>query len=290
MNSVPKLLLAAQTELGECPVWDPDRNTLFFMDITGKKLHSYDWSTGKDKVIDLPALGGALALMRDGRLIAGLQTGIHIIDPSNGSVEFVTDPEEHKPDHRLNEGKCDPQGRFWVGSISTLGRFPTGCLYRMEHDGSVTEVLSEISVPNTMAWLPGGRHMVFSDSVTKKIWRFSYDAETGSITERETFIDVGHFKGIPDGVAIDADGGLWIAEFGGGAVHHYSAEGTLVTTVALPATQVTSCVFAGPDLRHLVIITTKRLLDDEGRKAQVHAGDLFVIEPGVRGLQPHLFG
>ncbi|MCH4541893.1 MULTISPECIES: SMP-30/gluconolactonase/LRE family protein [Hyphomicrobiales] len=290
MSFDPKLLLAAQTELGECPVWDADRNTLFFMDITGKTLHGFDWSTGEDRVLELPALGGALALMRDGRLIAGLQSGIHIIDPSARSIDFVTDPEPHKPEHRLNEGKCDPQGRFWVGSISTLGRFPTGCLYRLEHDGSVTEVLSEISVPNTLAWLPNGKQMVFADSVTKKVWRFRYDPETGFLSDRETFIDVSHFKGMPDGVAIDAEGGLWIAEFGGGAVHHYSAEGTLVSTVELPATQVTSCVFAGPDLQHLVIITTKRLLDEAGRKEQPHAGDLFVIEPGVRGLQPHLFG
>ncbi|MBY4592596.1 SMP-30/gluconolactonase/LRE family protein [Rhizobium redzepovicii] len=289
MNLEPKLLLAAQTELGECPVWDPDRGVLFFMDITGKKLHAYDWSMGEDRVLELPALGGAMALAQDGRLIAGLQNGIHWIDPESGTVEFIIDPEPDKPDHRLNEGKCDPEGRFWVGSISTLGRFPTGCLYRLEKDGSVSEVLTQISVPNTIAWLPDGRHMVFSDSVTKQVWRFRYDAGTGAIGNREVFIDVRNFTGIPDGVAVDAEGGLWIAEFGGGAVHHFSAEGKRVGKIVLPATQVTSCVFAGPDLRHLVIITTKRLLDEDGRKSQPHSGDLFVVEPGVRGLLPHLF-
>lgn len=289
MNLEPKRLLAAQTELGECPVWDPDRNTLFFMDIVGKTLHAYEWSTGRHRVLALPALGGALALAQDGRLIAGLQSGIHWIDPGSGTVEFVVDPEPDKPDHRLNEGKCDPQGRFWVGSISTLGRFPTGCLYRLEKDGSASEVLSGISVPNTLAWLPDGRHMIFADSVRKEIWRFRYDAETGEIGDREVFIDVGDFTGIPDGVAVDAEGGLWIAEFGGGAVHRFSAEGKRIGKVSLPATQVTSCVFAGPDLRHLVIITTKRLLDEDGRKAQPHSGDLFVLEPGVRGLSPHLY-
>ncbi|URK86276.1 SMP-30/gluconolactonase/LRE family protein (plasmid) [Rhizobium sp. RCAM05350] len=289
MSLEPQLLLAAQTELGECPVWDPDRNTLFFVDIIGKTLHAFDWATGKDRILNLPALGGGLALASDGRLIAGLQDGIHMIDPDSGSIEFVIDPEGTKPDHRLNEGKCDPQGRFWIGSISTLGRFPTGCLYRLEEDGSVAQVLSEISVPNTMAWLPGGRQMVFADSVRKQIWRFDYDAATGAITNRAVFIDVGDFTGIPDGVAIDEDGGLWIVEFGGAAVHHFSAQGKPIDKITLPATQVTSCVFVGPELRHLVIITTKRLLDEGGRHAQPHAGDVFVVEPGVRGLQPYLF-
>lgn len=289
MMGEPKLLLSAQTELGECPVWDAGRNTLFFMDIVGRKLHAYDWGSGQDRVLELPALGGALALAQDGRLIAGLQTGVHIIDPDTGSIKFLIDPEQDKPDHRLNEGKCDPEGRFWFGSISTVGRFPTGCLYRLETDGSVTKVLDDISVPNTMAWLRDGRHMIFADSVKKQIWGFTYDAESGSISDREVFIDVSDFQGIPDGVAVDEDDGLWIAEFGGAAVHHYSADGKPIEKVTLPASQVTSCVFAGPELRHLVIVTAKRLLDESGRKAQPHSGDLFVVEPGVRGLQPHLF-
>ncbi|MFB2553727.1 SMP-30/gluconolactonase/LRE family protein [Ensifer soli] len=286
----PQLLLAAQTELGECPVWDADRNTLFFMDIIGQTLHAYDWASGKDRVMPLPALGGALALSRDGRLIAGLQTGIHTIDPLSGAVTFLVDPEPDKPDHRLNEGKCDPQGRFWVGSISILGRFPTGCLYRLEKDGRVTQVLDRISVPNTLAWQPDGQHMLFADSVTKQVWRFRYDAETGAIGERKVFIDTSDYKGMPDGIAVDADGGVWIAEFGGGAVHHYSAQGKLEGTVRVPASQVTSCVFAGPDLDRLVIITTKRLLDDRARQEQPHSGDLFIIEPGISGLPPHLYG
>lgn len=285
----PTLLLAAQTELGECPVWDAKRNTLFFMDIIGKELHAYDWTSGEDRVLPLPALGGAIALSHSGRLIAGLQNGIYMIEPRSGDLEFIIDPEPGRPDHRLNEGKCDPQGRFWVVSISTVGRFPTGCLYRLENDGRIIRVLDRISVPNSLAWQPDGQHMLFTDSVTKQIWRFRYDPETGDIDRREVFIDVGDYTGIPDGIAVDAEGGLWIAEFGGGAVHHYSAQGKLVETVLLPATQVTSCVFAGPELDQLVIITAKRLLDAAARRSQPHSGDLFVIKPGVRGFPPHLY-
>lgn len=288
MNT-PALLLAAQTELGECPVWDAERGTLYFMDIIRQELHAYDWASGAHRILPMPALGGALALAEDGRLIAGLQSGIHMVDPATSRFDFVTDPEPDKPDHRLNEGKCDPQGRFWVGSISTLGRFPTGCLYRLGADGQATCVLDQISVPNTLAWNPAGDRMLFADSVRKQIWVFRYDAVKGEISDRETFIDCSDFKGMPDGIAVDAEGGLWVAEFGGGAVHHYAADGTHLDRISLPATQVTSCAFAGPDLDQLVIITTKRLLSDDDRAAQPHSGDLFVLTPGVRGLPPHRF-
>jgi len=289
-TSTVELLLAAQTELGECPVWDDARGALFFMDILGKKLHCLDWTTRADTVFDLPALGGGLAAAKDGRLIAGLQTGIHMVDPDRGTFEFLLDPEPGKPDHRLNEAKCDPQGRFWVGSMSTLGRFPTGCLYKLENNGSVAKVLTEISVPNTMAWLPGGHEMLFADSVRKEVWKFRYDPESGNLSGRQLYLDVGDYAGIPDGVAIDAEGYAWIAEFGGGAVRRYSPSGKLVREVRLPATQVTSCAFVGARLDQLAIITSKRLLNEEQRQAQSHAGDLFLIEVETPGLEPHKFG
>jgi sugar lactone lactonase YvrE len=285
----PELLLAAQTELGECPVWDPARRLLWFMDITERKLHTFGWQNQHWTQHALPALGGGLVLAADGSLIAGLQTGIHRFEPETGDLTFIVDPEPGKPDYRLNEAKCDPQGRFWVGSISTLGRFPTGCLYRLETSGEVVRVLEEIAVPNTLVWLPDGLHLVFADSARRIIWRFRYDPESGALSERAVYADCTADRGIPDGAALDAEGHLWIAEFGGGHVKRYDPKGQVVQIVDLPATQVTSCAFAGPNLAQLVIITTKRLLDPAARATQAHAGDLFVVEPEVPGVLPHLF-
>lgn len=286
----PELLLAAQTELGECPVWDGTRGCFFFMDIIEKKLHRLDWSTKLLTSLKLPALGGGLVLAKDGRLIACLQNGIHWLDPESGDLELIVDPEQDKPEQRLNEAKADPEGRLWVGSISTLGRFPVGCLYRMNRDRSVTPVLTEIAVPNTLVWLPGGSDVLFSDSAMKVIWRFRYDGVSGSLSDRTVFVDCADYRGIPDGAAVDAEGCIWIAEFGGGVVRRYDGQGNVIARIELPATQVTSCAFAGPSLQDLVIITTKRLLDENQRLAQPHAGDLFVVRPGVPGVEPHRFG
>jgi sugar lactone lactonase YvrE len=289
-NTSPELLVRAQTELGECPVWDPAREVFWFVDITEKRLHCLEWDSLAWTNRALPALGGGLVLARDGSLVAGLQNGIHRLEPDTGDLQFMAHPEPDKPDHRLNEAKCDPQGRFWVGSISTRGRFPTGCLYRLEPSATPTRVLDGLTVPNTLVWLRDDEHIVFADSPKGVIWRFRYDPGTGELSERALFADCGADRGMPDGAALDAEGCLWIAEFGGGRIKRYNERGQVVAIVDLPATQVTSCAFAGPGLTHLVIITTKRLLDPSSRAAQTHAGDLFVIEPEVPGVAPHMFG
>jgi|SRR5580700_1448164 sugar lactone lactonase YvrE len=289
-NGSPELLLAAQTELGECPVWDPTRGVMWFMDIIEKRLHRFSWGDRAWTKCSLSALGGGLVLAKDGSLIACLQSGIYRLDPETRALNFIIDPEPDRPDHRLNEAKSDPQGRLWVGSISTLGRFPTGCLYRLDRSVAVTRVLSEIAVPNTLVWLPDGEHVLFADSARRLIWRFRYDPETGDLSDRGLFADCSADQGMPDGGALDAEGHLWIAEFGGGCVKRYDPRGQVVEITKLPATQVTSCAFAGPGLAQLVIITTKRLLEPAARSLQTHAGDLFIIEPKTPGVAPHLFG
>lgn len=287
-NHTPRLLVAAQTELGECPVWDDARACFFCMDITEKKVLRLDWRTKALTSVPMPALGGGLVLASDGRLLACLQTGVYWLDPDTGEFTFIVDPEPHKPDHRLNEAKADPQGRLWVGSISTLGRFPTSALYRVNKDTSIDVVISNISVPNTMVWLPSGEEMLFADSPRKVIWRYRYDPDSGALFDQRIFADCSDYEGMPDGAAVDAEGGVWVADFGGGMIRRYDQHGLISDRVELPASQVTSCAFAGAALDELVIITTKRLLSDAQRKTQVHAGDLFVVSPDVPGLPPHV--
>lgn len=285
----PELLLAAQTELGECPVWDAPRQTLWFVDITSRQLHSLRWDRTMWNKQTLPALGGGLVLGHDGMLITCLQTGIYRCDPDAKELTLLCDPQQGKPNHRLNEAKCDTEGRLWVGSMSTLGRFPTGCLYRQERSGVVATVLEGISVPNTLAWMPDNEYVVFADSARRTIWRFRYDPCTGDLRDRTVFADCAADRGMPDGAAVDVEGYVWVAEFGGGRVKRFAPDGRVVRTIELPATQVTSCAFAGESLTQLVIITTKRLLDPESRARQTHAGDLFLAEVDTPGLPPHLY-
>jgi len=283
------LLLEAQTELGECPVWDATRNCLFFMDITERTLHRLNWGGAVASPLTLPAIGGGLALSRDGDLVAGLQTGIYRVDPDRGAISFLLDPEPDKPDNRLNEAKCDPAGRLWIGSMSVKDRSPSGNLYRVERDLRVTTVLSEIVIPNSLVWLNDER-VLFADSYKRLIWSFRFDLDTGSLSDRRVFADCSDQPGIPDGIALDAEGCLWCAQFGGGRVVRYSSDGRLTDSISLPATQVTSCAFAGERLQYLVIITTKRLLGQKERAEQTRAGDLFIVDTPTPGVPAAMFG
>ncbi len=280
--------VAAQMELGECPVWDAERGVLFWMDIIGQELHSRHWSSGRLDRKPLAALGGGLALTNDGSLIAGLQTGVYRLEPENGLAEFVVAPEPAKPENRINEMKCDPRGRVWFGTMSTRGRIPVGALWRMDLSGSLSCVFEPITVPNTLAWVPGKDRFLFADSVLKTIWACGYEPVSGDVTGRSVFVDCSDYRGIPDGCAIDEEGCAWIAEFGGGCVRRYDPDGCVIATVTVPATQVTTCCFAGQSLDQLVIVTAKRLLNDAQRKEQPEAGNLFICDPGTRGLAPPL--
>lgn len=279
-------LVASQMELGECGVWDEARGTLFWMDIVGKRLHARHWDSGELTSYALPALGGGLALARDGSLVAGLQSGVHRLDPANGRTDFIVAPEPSKPDNRINEMKCDPEGRVWFGTMSTLGRVPTGALWRMDAAGSLKCIFEPVTVPNCLAWLLGGSRFLFTDSVRKVIWICRYDPDTGDLIDRSDFADCAAYRGIPDGCAFDEEGCAWVAEFGGGCVRRYDPAGRVVAQVTVPTTQVTTCCFAGPKLDKLVVITAKRLLDEEELRRQPEAGNVFICDPRVRGAAP----
>ena len=157
--------LDVQAELGEAPLWDPVRNRLYMADLIRCRLIACDWESGKLTEWPLPSLGGGLALCRDGRLLVATQTGIFFFDPETGGYEFFVDPEPDVPFNRLNEGKCDPHGRFWIGSICTLDRRPSGSLYRVGPDGGSERVLSDIVIPNCLVWSLDRSRVYFADSL-----------------------------------------------------------------------------------------------------------------------------
>jgi sugar lactone lactonase YvrE len=287
---VARHLLRLQTELGECPVWDHRTGTLYLVDIIRCRIIARDWASGGVVDWPLPSLGGGLALASRGRLVVGCQTGIFLFDPANGSYEFLTDPERDRPTVRLNEGKVDPQGRLWIGSMSTLGREPVGRLHCIRPDGRASVVLSGIVIPNTLCWLPGGTEALFADSWARRVMRYRYEPEMPSLLDPTIHVDLSDQPGIPDGVAEDREGGVWVAQFGAGLVRHVARDGSIDEVVELPVTQVTSCVLAGPAMDKLVIVTTKRLLDLDARDRQPTAGDLYVVEGVTPGMAASVFG
>ncbi|CAN7737198.1 SMP-30/gluconolactonase/LRE family protein [Mesorhizobium amorphae] len=277
-------VLPVQMELGECPLWDHRRNRLYWVDIIRCTLFELDWLSRAMRTWPLPALGGGLALLGADEILVAAQTGLFRFSPATGQYQYLLHPEVGMPTNRLNEAKADPAGNFWIGSMSTLGRRPEGSLYRVSPGGQISRMLSGIHVPNALVFLPG-EEAIFTDSHMKVIWRYHLDPHSGELGGRRVFADDTALASIPDGAVADREANIWNAKFGGGRIAVYRGQGRLADELLLPATQVTSCAFCGPDLDYLAVTTAKRLLDDEQRRAQTEAGNLFIFRPGATGLR-----
>lgn len=286
-----ELALDAHAEVAEGPVWDGSRNELIWVDIPRHLVHRFHPATGRCASLDVGQPVGAVAL-RDaasGGLVLALRDGFGLLDDDTGPVRLVGEVERDNASNRMNDGKCDRSGRFWAGTMALDMRVGAGTLYRLETDFEVVPVLADVSVPNGLAWAADERTMYFIDSVTNGVDILDYSPQSGAVTNRRRLIDIAAEIGLPDGMTIDIDGFLWIALWGGGAVRRYSPEGALDSVVQLPATQVTSCTFGGEQLDELYITSAAAGLSDEERARQPHAGAIFRVRPGVRGLPPQRF-
>lgn len=264
-------------ELGECPLWDHRTNQVYWVDIIKCELFAMDWRSRKIKRWPLPSLGGGLALLGERDILVAAQTGLFAFSPDLGTYQFLTDPEPDTPDNRLNEGKADHAGNFWIGSICTLGRKPQGALYRVDKNRQITKLLSDICIPNSLVFLDDDA-LLFTDSHLGLVWKYRYDPDRDNLVDQTIFVDDSNEDYIPDGGAYSDEGVFFSAKFGGGCVKAYNCDGQCIETFATPATQVTSCAFVGPERRHLAVTTAKRLLSAAERDIQTTAGDLFIFE------------
>lgn len=275
-------VLAVGARLGEGPGWDAEHGRLLWVDILGEQVHAYvpgdppstqRWSVGSHVGAVVPARGGELLLaVRDG--LAALMAG--------GEVRLVRPVEADRPEHRMNDARCDPQGRLWAGTMPYRAAPGAGALYRMDTDGTVTRVLDQVSLSNGMGWSPDGATMYHIDSRTRRVDAYDFDGMNGCLGARRTVVRVDPTDGTPDGMAVDDEGCLWVALHGGGRLHRYRADGRLDTVVEVPVPKVTSCAFGGPG-RDVLYITTGGGQHTAGEVAEPHAGDLFAVRPGTTG-------
>ena len=183
----------ARAELGEGTLWDPQAGVLWWIDIWQKLIHRYDPATGKDETFEAPEYLGCLGLREKGGLVLTMASGFHFFDPATGRFEAIVDPEAHMPETRFNDGKPDRQGRFWSGSMFEVPGRPiefVGALYRMDPDLSVHRMIEGVGCSNGLAWSPDSRTMYFSDSHSGRVDAYDFDAATGDIENRRTFIDM----------------------------------------------------------------------------------------------------
>ena len=243
-------------------------------------------SLGSDGTVGRRHVGSVVAVVRpraSGGFVYAVERGFALDDGVGTPVRTL--PEVWTTDAvRMNEGGCDPDGRFYCGSMAYALTPGAASLYRLDPDGRVTTVLGGLTVSNGLEWSPDGRLAYYVDSATGRIDAMDYDSDRG-LTDRRPFVTVE--AGSPDGLTVDAEGGIWVAIWGGSAVHRYSPEGALSEVIELPATQVTACTFGGNDLDELFITTSREGLPATEEPA---AGALFHVRPGIAGLPARRFG
>ena len=279
-----ELILDAHAVHGEGPAWDAASARLLWVDMMAERLHMTT-PGGEDEVVAYRQLVCVAVPRASGGLALALGDGFWLQD-HDGTLRQVSAIEQPDPPVgavRMNDGKCDPAGRFWAGSMAYDARPGAGSLYRLDPDGETHEILREVTISNGLAWMPDVRTMLFIDTPTQRVDAFDMDPTTGAISNRRPLVEIPAAAGMPDGMTIDDEGCLWVALWEGGAVHRYTPEGRLDTVIDLPCTNVTSCCFGGADLDDLYITTSSLGLSDELRASQPSAGGLFRYRPGVTG-------
>lgn len=263
---------------GEGPVWYAGWPGVRWVDMLAGDVLELD----ADQTVRRCHVGDVAAALRPrsgGGAVLALERGFALADASLTEIEPLPELwDDHRV--RMNDGGCDPDGRFYCGSMAYSETAGAGSLYRLGADRSVTIVLAGVTISNGLAWSPDGGTVYYIDTPTHRVDAFDYDPERG-LTGRRPVVEIPADAGSPDGMTIDADGRLWVALWGGSGVRCYRPDGKLEEHVPLPVTQVTACTFGGPGLDELYITTSRQGLA-EG--AQPEAGALFRYRPGVRGL------
>ena len=268
--------------LGEGPVWVASEQALYWLDIKGLKLNRYDPTTGESRSWPTPFRIGSIAPRATGGFVGGGERGLVLIDAAITRFDVFADPEPHLPGNRFNDGKLDPFGRFWAGTMDDAEERATGALYRLDADLSWSRRDDGYQVANGPAFSPDGRFLYHTDSAARTIYRFDLDAD-GGLTGKRSSARFHQADGHPDGMTVDRDGCLWVAFWDGWCVRRLSPEGVTVALLPLPVQRPTSCAFGGPGLDRLFVTSATIGLDQAARAAQPLAGGLFMIDVGATG-------
>jgi sugar lactone lactonase YvrE len=289
MSVTAQPILDCKARLGEGALWHAPSKTLFWIDILDTRVHRYDPATGENVTHDVGEQVGTVVVRESGGCLLGLVHGFGQFDPETGKVEYLVRVEHERDDVRFNDGKCDPAGRFWCGTMADnpWDAPDAGSLYVLDTDLSVRKMFGGVGCSNGIVWSADRKTMYYIDTLLKEVSAFDYDLESGSIDNRRTAVKIDDKEhGFPDGMAIDSEDGLWVAMWGGGRVCHCDPKkGEVVDIVEVPeAKNTTSCAFGGDNLDELYITTACAGFTDADWKEQPRGGSLFLAKPGVTGV------
>ncbi|PZV11613.1 MAG: gluconolaconase [Leptolyngbya sp.] len=287
MNPSIQPVLTARARLGEGPVWNADIQQLFWVDIYNHRVHQFDPATGDDRYFDVGDLVGASALAGHDRLLLALRDRLAFLNTQSGEVTMLHQIEFPYPNTRLNDGKCDAQGRFWIGSISEeQGQAE---LYRYDPDGSLHTMETGLTISNGLGWSPDGATFYLTDSAQRKIYAYDFEAATGSIRDRRVLIDLSAEIAEPDGLTIDQQGNIWSALWNGWGIACFNPAGQEISRVKVSVQRPTCVTFGGAHLTDLYITSASVGLSQKEIQQGFCAGDLFCLPTQAIGLPTQRF-
>jgi len=271
-------------ELGEGPVWHAAQQAFYFVDIKGGALHRCDADGGHRRNWSTPRQPGFVLPCDDGNLLCGMQGGLYQFHPNAGSFTLLQPVEEDLPGNRINDGFADQRGRLWFGTMDDAEKNPTGSLYRRAH-GILNKQDDNYVITNGPAMSPDGKTLYHTDTLLRTVYAFDVDA-AGNLSGKRPFIVIDG-SGYPDGMAVDAEGCLWIALFGGWRIERFLPSGELIGVLPFPCANITKLAFGGADLQTVHVTTAWKDLSSAERLQQPLAGGLFSFRADTPGLAQH---
>jgi sugar lactone lactonase YvrE len=284
MQSPFECVLDARASLGECPVWSVDEQALYWIDINAPSFNRFDPLTGANQTWPMPQSIGCFALRSRGGFVGALRDGIWIIGRDGKLERKIADAPYDPAYHRFNDGRADPHGRLWAGTMNEKRDAYTGQLYRFGPDLSLTAMIPDLMISNGLAWSPDRRTMYHADTVKREITAWDFDGESGAISNRRVMAQFIEERDRPDGAAVDREGCYWSAFYSGGKVVRLSPAGERLSEYPLPAMCPTMCAFGGPDLKTLYVTSARQRREPEELSRLPQSGGIFAMRVDVPGL------
>lgn len=279
----PRNVLAARSRLGEGPIWDQQKQVLYWVDIYNRRVHIFDPTIQEDIYIEVDSVVSGLFIGDGQHLILAQEKGLSRLDLNTQQTTSLVAIEADSPGNRLNDVKCDCQGRMWIGTMNNYEK-PVANLYRYDLDGTLKRMETGLSISNGLGWSPDRRIFYLTDTPRKTIYAYTFDEGSGQISDRRIHIDLRHEDFYPDGLTVDAEGYIWSAMWNGSCVIRFDPVGREALRIELPVPLVTSCTFGGNDLTDLFITTASAGLSQAELKQYYEAGDLFCCSTDIKGL------
>ncbi|TYA74384.1 SMP-30/gluconolactonase/LRE family protein [Seonamhaeicola marinus] len=277
-------------QLGEGAFWNHKTNEFYWIDIESKTLNIYNPETKTNKVFNTPSRVGTVVPVNENDVLVALEDGVYKLNVNTREIALFTDMKTELEGCRLNDGKCDPSGRFWVGSMHMQQEKEKANLYAISSTGELSKKLDRITISNGIVWTSNRKTMYYIDTPTSEIKAYDYNDETGAISNERVAVKIPLELGYPDGMAIDEEDKLWVGMWNGNAVIRFNPEtGELLKKIEVPAHNVTSCAFGGDHLDVLYITTASLDMTQEEKQQYPLAGSVFKVHPGVKGVKSTFF-